>query len=145
MIDGSIVRSHQHAAGAQGGQAHQALGRSRGGLSTKIHAKVDAFGLPLGFIITGGQEHEIKVAKNLLNQEKSDYLLADRAYDSNEFRDELSARGTVAVIPARKIEFITLSMMFIFIKKEITLSVFSIELKGSDALLRDLIKQLRCF
>ncbi|HHT9935125.1 TPA: transposase, partial [Legionella pneumophila] len=50
--------------------------------STKIHAKVDAFGLPLGFILTGGQEHEIQVAKNLLNQEKSDYLLADRAYDS---------------------------------------------------------------
>ncbi|HAT2115972.1 TPA: IS5 family transposase [Legionella pneumophila] len=102
MMDGSIVRARQHAAGAQGGQAHQALGRSRGGLSTKIHAKVDAFGLPLGFIITGGQEHEIKVAKNLLNQEKSDYLLADRAYDSNEFRDELSARGTVAVIPCKK-------------------------------------------
>ncbi|RUR09017.1 hypothetical protein ELY14_09850, partial [Legionella septentrionalis] len=40
------------------GQEHQALGRCRGGFSSKIHAKVDSFGLPLGFILTGGQEHE---------------------------------------------------------------------------------------
>ena len=52
MIDGSIVRAHQHAAGALGGQDLQAIGRSRGGFSTKIHAKVDAFGLPLKFILT---------------------------------------------------------------------------------------------
>ena len=50
MIDGSIVRAHQHAAGALGGQDLQVIGRIRGGFSTKIHAKVDAFGLPLKFI-----------------------------------------------------------------------------------------------
>lgn len=102
MMDGSIVRAHQHAAGAKGGQEHQALGRSRGGFSTKIHARVDSFGLPLGFIVTGGQEHEIKTAKDLLGEEKSEFLLADRAYDSNEFREELIARGTQAVIPCKK-------------------------------------------
>ena len=46
MIDGSNIRAHQHAAGAAGGQEHQALGRSRGGFGTKNHAKVDAFGMP---------------------------------------------------------------------------------------------------
>ena len=38
MIDGSVIRAHQHAAGARGGQESQALGRSRGGFSSKIHA-----------------------------------------------------------------------------------------------------------
>ena len=74
MIDGSIVRAHQHAAGALGGQDLQAIGRSRGGFSTKIHAKVDAFGLPLKFILTAGQVHEINVAKPLLEDSHSDYL-----------------------------------------------------------------------
>ena len=102
MMDGSIVRAHQHEAGAQGDQDYQALGRCRGGFSSKIHAKVDSFGLPLAFLITGGQEHELKSAKDLLDKDTSEYLLADRAYDSNDFRDELSKRGTRAVIPSKK-------------------------------------------
>ena len=102
MIDGSVIRAHQHAAGARGGQASQALGRSRGGFSSKIHAKVDAFGMPFAFILTPGQEHEIKTAKALLGNEVSEYLLADKAYDCNHFRDELEKRGTEAVIPSKK-------------------------------------------
>ena len=54
MMDGSVIRAHQHAAGAQGGQEKQALGRSKGGFSSKIHVKVDSFGLPLCFILTPG-------------------------------------------------------------------------------------------
>lgn len=84
MIDSSIIRDHQHAAGARGGQDDQALGRSKGGFSTKIHAKVDSFGMPLAFILTPGQEHEIKTASTLLSSEVSEYLLADKAYDSKE-------------------------------------------------------------
>lgn len=97
MMDGSVIRAHQHAAGAQGGQEKQALGRSKGGFSSKIHVKVDSFGLPLCFILTPGQDNEIKIAKELLNDELSEYLLADKAYDSNEFREELKNRGTIAV------------------------------------------------
>ncbi len=102
MMDGSVIRAHQHAAGAQGGQEQQALGRSKGGFSSKIHAKVDSFGLPLGFILTPGQENQIKTARELLGDELSEYLLADKAYDSNELREELKNRGTIAVIPSKK-------------------------------------------
>jgi len=43
MIDSTIVRAHQHSAGAKGGEPNsEAIGRSKGGLSTKIHATVDA-------------------------------------------------------------------------------------------------------
>ena len=102
MIDGSIVKAHQHAAGAVGGQYKQALGRSVGGFSTKIHAKVDALGLPLKFILTGGQEHEINQAAALVDDNICDYLLADRAYDCNDFRKKLQDNSITAVIPSKK-------------------------------------------
>jgi transposase len=101
MIDGSNIRAHQHAAGAVGGQEHQALGRSRGGFGTKIHAKVDAFGMPLGFVLTGGEAHEINSAAELVGADISDCLIADRAYDSKKFREFLSERGTESIIPSK--------------------------------------------
>lgn len=101
MIDGSIVRAHQHAAGAIGGQEVQALGRSRGGFGTKIHAKVDSFGMPLQLVLTPGQEHEIKSASALIGGESCDYLLADKAYDSDSFRDQLCQLEITPVIPSK--------------------------------------------
>ena len=56
MINATIIRAHQHAAGARGGQEFQALGKSCGGFSSKIHAKVDSFGLPLDFVLTAAPE-----------------------------------------------------------------------------------------
>ncbi len=102
MIDATIIRAHQHSAGARGGQELQALGKSCGGFSSKIHAKVDSFGMPLDFILTAGQEHEIKSAELLLGEERSDYLLADRGYDCDAFREALQKRGTEPVIPGKK-------------------------------------------
>ncbi len=55
LIDTSIVRAHQHAAGGKKGGPDHAIGRSRGGLSTKIHTVVDARGLPLRFLVSPGQ------------------------------------------------------------------------------------------
>jgi transposase len=51
MIDSTIVRAHQHRAGAPKKDDDQAIGRSKGGLSTKIHALVDALGNPLRFLL----------------------------------------------------------------------------------------------
>ena len=55
MLDSTVVRAHVSAAGAKGGQDGQALGRSRGGFSTKIHLKADLDGRPLAFHLTEGQ------------------------------------------------------------------------------------------
>lgn len=56
MIDSTIVRAHACAAGyKKDSQLDEALGRSRGGFSTKIHALVDALGNPLKFVLTAGQ------------------------------------------------------------------------------------------
>jgi transposase len=102
MIDASMIRAHQHAAGARGGQEQQALGRSCGGFGSKVHAKVDALGLPLAFVLTVGQAHEGPLAATLVGEEISDYLIADRGYDDDAFRRLLRHRGTIPVIPGKK-------------------------------------------
>ena len=82
------------------------MGRSRGGLTTKIHAVVDAEGMPIALKLTEGQAHDGKSAQDLLGTLRNgDILLADRAYDSGALRQTLAARGTWANIkpmPGRK-------------------------------------------
>ena len=82
------------------------MGRSRGGLTTKIHALVDAKGLPVTLKITPGQAHDGKSAADMLETVgEHDILLADAAYDSDELRAWLADRGAVANIkpmPGRK-------------------------------------------
>jgi|SRR5882672_8610300 len=70
------------------------MGRSRGGLTTKIHALVDALGLPIVLKLTEGQAHDGKSAADMLaTVRRGDTLLADRAYDSNALREHLAQRG----------------------------------------------------
>ena len=82
------------------------MGRSRGGLTTKIHALVDALGLPIGLKLTEGQAHDGRSADDMLEGLGQDcILLADRAYDSDAMRDRLTARGAWACVkpmPNRK-------------------------------------------
>jgi transposase len=85
--------------GERGAEA-QAIGRSRGGLSTKVHLIVDALGLPLTFEITEGQRHDSKPAKELVARVLSRCLLADKAYDSGDFRNALEGQNCTAVIPS---------------------------------------------
>ena len=66
----------------KGGQAAQALGRSRGGFSTKIHVSVDGLGNPLRFILTGGQQHDITQAEGLIAGYAGEHVLADQGYDA---------------------------------------------------------------
>jgi len=73
------------------------MGRSRGGLTTKIHALVDANGNPIALKLTEGQAHDGRSAVDLLeNIGKGQTLLADRAYDSDALRDDLAERGAWA-------------------------------------------------
>ena len=73
------------------------MGRSRGGLTTKIHALVDANGLPIALKLTEGQAHDAPPAMELVADiGPGQILLADRAYDSDALRDSLAARGAWA-------------------------------------------------
>ncbi|WP_414886674.1 IS5 family transposase [Sphingomonas sp. Root50] len=102
MIDSTIVRAHQQAATGKGGPQDQALGRSRGGLTTKIHMLADALGRPLRFRITAGQAHDITAAPALLEGQEADAILADKAYDSNELRETIAQMDAQAVIPSKR-------------------------------------------
>jgi transposase len=79
----------------------QAIGRSRGGLTTKVHLVVDALGLPVAFEVTAGQRHDSQPAPTLIDQITLRCLLADKAYDGDAFRAKLKERGCTAVIPPK--------------------------------------------
>jgi transposase len=84
------------------GQAGQALGRSRGGFSTKIHVNVDGLGNPLRFLLTGGQRHDITQAEALIADYEFERVIADRSYDSDDFLQVIAEKEAEAVIPPRK-------------------------------------------
>jgi transposase len=87
----------------RGTQDQEALGRSRGGFSTKIHARCDGKGRPLGYTLTPGQAHDIKGFTTLLRMigDKIDALLADKGYDADSVRQALSEMEVQAVIPSK--------------------------------------------
>ncbi|HZV03896.1 MAG TPA: IS5 family transposase [Gemmataceae bacterium] len=84
------------------GEQRQAIGRSRGGRNTKIHALADAKGRLIALLLTGGETHDCPVAARLIRRVKpAKRMLGDKAYDSAELREELDERGTKPVIPNR--------------------------------------------
>jgi transposase len=87
----------------RGNQNQQALGRSRGGFSTKVHLRTNAKGNPLTFEISGGEVHEVNAYDALmeLHDVNPKKLLGDKGYDSDAIREDLAERGIEAVIPPR--------------------------------------------
>src|SRR3954447_21161176 len=124
MFDSTVVRAHVSAAGAKGGQDGQALGRSRGGFSTKIHLKADLDGRPLAFHLTEGQagdspQFEILLDLGLLDLGLLDLGLldlglldlgpditpraavGDKGYDAKANRSAARERSICPVIPVK--------------------------------------------
>jgi transposase len=76
------------------------VGRSRGGLTTKIHARVDRRGRPIQLLITPGQAHDLTVAEHLLaDLDPGTIVIGDKAYDADRLRAHIKAHGAVANIP----------------------------------------------
>ncbi|MBY3052369.1 IS5 family transposase [Rhizobium laguerreae] len=105
MIDSTIVRAHQHAAGARkvkGGPDAQGLGRSRGGLSTKIHAATESLGLPVRLIASPGQRNDIAFAHDLVEGIQAAATIADKGYDADHLCDKITETGADVVIPPKR-------------------------------------------
>jgi len=80
------------------------MGRFRGGLTTKIHALVDAEGRPVRLVLTAGQAGDAPACEQLLPLvTRGAILIADRAYDTNAIRATMAERGAWANIPPRVI------------------------------------------
>ena len=78
------------------------MGRSRGGLTTKIHAVTDANGLPIRLAITAGETHDAAPAKELLTGlQKGQIILADKAYDADWIRRQIEDQGATPNIPSK--------------------------------------------
>jgi transposase len=78
------------------------LGRSRGGFGTKLHIAVDGLGNPVEFILTGGQEADISQGEALIADYKAEAVIADKAYDSDDYVATIEVSGAAAVIPPKK-------------------------------------------
>lgn len=119
FLDSTVVRAHQHAAGARkiGRPIEgEALGRSRGGFSTKIHIRAEGLGKPVTFALTGGEVHDSQAFVTLMGtgwikrlgrgrpRLKPDRLAADKAYSSGVIRSTLRRRGIQPVIPSKSNE-----------------------------------------
>ena len=119
-VDGTVIRAHRVASGApKGGLSceenaeKQALGRSRGGYSTKLHFLTDGHGIPLGVTATAGQRNEAPEFENVMNAcqirifrkaNRPEALAADKAYSSKAIRQYIARLKIEDVIPTRSNE-----------------------------------------
>lgn len=102
MLDSTVIRAHQHAAGMNGGGDDQALGRSRGGFGTKVHLAVDSLGNPVTVHLSPGQEADCTHAPTLLAGQHPQAVIADKGYDTDAVVAAVEATGAEAVIPPKR-------------------------------------------
>ncbi|WP_407946738.1 IS5 family transposase [Pararhizobium mangrovi] len=101
-IDSTYIKAQRAAFGGKGGGRH-AIGRSRGGWTTKVHALTDVIGRPYALMLTAGNVSDMKAAPALLEcVGRMRYLLADKGYDADRLRRSLRDAGAVPVIPGRR-------------------------------------------
>jgi transposase len=124
FVDGTVIRAHQHAAGARKrrrgrrpvGPAGGALGRSRGGSSTELHLRAEGGGKPMALLVTAGQRHEQTAFRPLMEQGavkragrgrprvRPDRVVGDRGYTGRPIRASCRRRGIRHTIPRRRTE-----------------------------------------
>ena len=105
IIDGTIVAVHQDATGAhrnQGDPRSQAIGKSRGGRTTKIIAACDENGQVFNILVVPGNDNEGPYTANFTRGIDADHFIGDKAYDSGPLLEEIAQRGTEITGPASK-------------------------------------------
>ena len=103
LIDGSVVKAHQHSTGARKG-VDIGIGKTVAGNSSKIHLATDSFGLPVEIKVTEGQVHDSQIALDIIKSiPKGTTVIADRGYDSSFIRSFIRAKGGNSIIPYREL------------------------------------------
>jgi transposase len=102
FLDASHVKVHQDASNPAGGQPNQSIGRTKGGLNTKISAWVDGSGRAVSLSLAPGQHADVCVAQTAAHPKlRGTITVADKAYDSDGFRAQLRRWGSRPCIPPR--------------------------------------------
>ncbi|MBF0852429.1 IS5 family transposase [Gluconobacter sp. R75690] len=105
MIDATYLKAHRTASSLRlkKGNPRRLIGRTKGGMNTKLHAITDQNGRPLSFFMTAGQISDYTGATALLDSlPAAQWMLGDRGYDADWFRDALEEKGIKPCIPGRK-------------------------------------------
>ena len=92
----------QRGAPKKGGQEAEALGRTRGGFTTKLNLSLSDACIPLRFILIAGHRNDITQAPALIEGYSYEYVIGDKAYDSDAFIAEIASQDAIAGIPPRK-------------------------------------------
>lgn len=100
-MDTTCIKVHAHGANPAGGQQAQAMGRTKGGLNTKLAMIVDALGRPVAMQLAPGNRHDLKACAGLWSEQRGGWLVADRAFDSDKLREALAAHGIFTCIPLK--------------------------------------------
>lgn len=100
FIDSTTCKAHKQASNIKN-KKQEAIGKSVGGNTTKIHALCDSNGNMADFILTGGNVHDSKATPELIKNLEAEYFIADRAYHSKAIRAELESKNIQAVIPIK--------------------------------------------
>ena len=101
FVDGSHIKLHQFGANPAGGQSNQAIGRTKGGLNTKLCALVEGQGRLMAAVLAPGQTYEVEAAAPLLDTLKHFLLVGDKGFDSDGLRQKLLGQQCLASIPPR--------------------------------------------
>lgn len=99
MIDATHVKVHRDAANPAGGQEHQAMSRTKGGLNTKLHVATDARSQPRAMVLSAGSEADVSHAPGLIDDIEASTILMDKAYDSDALRQYICEQGMKSCIP----------------------------------------------
>ena len=103
MLDSTVTKAHRTAASLKADNEPRKIGRSRGGLTTKIHFLCTSNRRPVDFILSEGQAGDASFAPELIIKHSKyiKHFLADKAYDSDKIRATLSSNGIHACIPPK--------------------------------------------
>lgn len=104
MIDSTHLKAHRTAASLlKKGDVPRPIGRTKGGLNSKLHAVCDGEGQPLILLLSEGQMSDHKGARLMVDALPTAFsLLGDKGYDSNWFRKALADKGIEPCIPPTK-------------------------------------------
>lgn len=100
-LDATHIKVHRSGLNPEGGRETQALGLTKGGWNTKVHAVVDHHGVPRALFLSAGNVADIYHATDVLEEIPAKMVVADKGYDSDHFRIWLYEQGITPCIPAK--------------------------------------------
>jgi transposase len=102
LVDCSHIKLHQHGTNPRGGQAAQAIGRTKGGINTKLAAVVERSGRAVAVGLAAGQRHDLHAVEPLLPSLRGRRAVCDKAFDADTFRARLRRQHTRTCIPPKR-------------------------------------------